>query len=180
MAITTNFRVEVLPWRGFDNPALPSGAYVGHAFVVGDGTGGANTVTFLFQFSGDPLSSRLYNLEQFWARGSATVQSEDSGQIIVQNMGHLTPDRPIPDSRLMNFQYRFGANTIALQTDGMLPRPLFLGAPSAANLACGIAFARTNVDGEANGVTIYGYIWQPRSLLAEGGLQRPVGGLWGA
>ena len=177
MAVTTNFRVEQLPFRGYDDPSLPSGAWVAHGLASGDGTGGNLEVGLLLQLSGDPLSSRLYNLEQVRAHDGAGVAQ--NGLMFIQNLGHLTANRPLP-GRFYAFEMVLGPPGAAATAFNVLNRPIFLGAPSAAGDVAALVFRILNAAGQALVITAYGYIWEPRSILAPGGLQRPVNGLWGA
>jgi len=177
MSIAATFRIETLPWRGYDDPGLPAGAWVAQANLDSDMSGGNNTIQFLFQLSADPLSSRLYNLEQWTIGAGATTDTTCRMQIT--NMGHLSTDRPL-GSR--SFAIPLLASPPAAGIDSAaqpLRRPIFLGAPSAAGNTAQIEFIIDNVSGLSQNVSVYGYIWEPRSILAAGGLRRPVEGLFG-
>jgi len=70
---------------------------------------------------------------------------------------------------------------VAAMTEAVyFPLPLFLGgaAPVPA-LAAQVEVGTNNVNMATLLVTIQGYIWEPRSVQAEGGLRRPIDSLYG-
>ncbi len=175
MAVTVNARIDTMPWRGFDDPSLPAAGWIGQQNGVGDGSGGNIGIRFFFQLSAEPLSARIYNVEQIHIAqlSNAVVQA----QIEVVNMGHRTQDRPLDDYRyalVLNPGASAGGSDPAI-----LKHPLFLGAPNAAGQDCRISVEVPNAVGQELEVTLWGYWWEPRSILAPGGVQRPATSPWG-
>jgi len=67
-----------------------------------------------------------------------------------------------------------------MNNDKYFPLPLFLGSVApVASLAATIEVGADNIDATSFTVTIQGYIWEPRSIQAPGGLRRPVDSLYG-
>lgn len=178
MTIAVDNIVTIRPWRGYDDPGLPVGMYIAQNIVTGDMSGGDMVVIFVFKNEGDPVSGRLFNIEQFTA-----IQSQPASL----HVGALqsTNFEALFGIGLINNQWRFeleaNSNGVAaINSQIYLPLPLFLGA--AAPVASLSAQVEVSVDNDNNttlAATIQGYIWEPRSLQAEGGLRRPVDSLYG-
>ena len=176
MTVQTNFRIDTNPWRGFQEDALPASSYIAQGVEVGDASGGAAIIKFLFQIASDPLSSRLFNIEQLMLSTTQSLTQIANG--VISNMGHLAPDRPLAD-RQFSVQLLTSPSEFAASRNQEFGTSMFLGAPSGAGLECGVEFRFDNADLSVFRATIQGYIWEPRSILAPGGLQRPTTALWG-
>ncbi len=181
MSVATVFRVDIQAWRGSDNPAFPSAVWRGEGNILMDASGGFAQVQLLFQLAGNPLSSRLWGLEQMAARvGGVTTTVQ--GDLIIVNLGHLTPDRPLT-SRVYNWEAVGSGN--ANITTGLRTRdasvPIFLGAPSAPGLTAGLTWNVPN-SGVPGSLTVAaaGYIWEPVALNSPGGVQRPATSIFGS
>lgn len=132
-----------------------------------------------FKAEGDAINGRLYNIEQVNVFHSNTALK--TGSIGVNNFETLGP------VGLVNQQYRYtlrdnsdGVSAMD-QSDMYFPLPLFLGASAPVpSLSAAVQFGVNNIDLTQLTVTIQGYIWEPRSLLAAGGLRRPTDSLYGA
>jgi len=177
MTVSANATIRNRSWRGYDDPGLPVGMYFGQTAVTGDATGGNMNVFFEFKGEGDPVNGRFYNLEQLNIFHSDTTAK--TGFVVANNW------ETIGDVALVNRQWRYelegnknGVTAITNQTH--FPLPLFLGsaAPVPA-LACSLQVGVDNIDVTSLIVTIQGYIWETRSIFAEGGLRRPVDSLYG-
>ena len=176
MAVTAPVRVELLPWRGFDDPAFPSNAWIAQRSTDGDASGGNIANRIIFQLATDALSARLYNIEQLHI--SQVTNAVIQAQIEIVNMGHLAVDRALTD-----YRYALALNAGA-SAGGISPsslnHPLFLGAPNMAGAQSHVGIEIPNAGaGETLIVTAWGYVWEPRSILAPGGLQRPLGSPFG-
>jgi len=176
MAVQVNFRIDQLPWAGYEEPGLPTGAWIAQGTVTGQSVVGSMVIGILIQIASDPLSSRLYNIEQLMLSKTESLQETVNGR--VNNMGHLVQDRPLA-RRQFSIPMLTAGNSFT-SSDPTLIRPIFLGAPSGANLECGVDFRIDDNPGVIFDVTVQGYIWEPRSLLAPGGLRRPVGSIYGS
>ena len=176
MAVGFSFRVDVRPYSGYANPSLPIAAWVGQGTAVGDATGGNLNMDFFFQNDDEALITELFNLEQVALDTTAGVNTPGILRLI--SMDNLAPNRPM-FGQIWSFTMntRLGDTAIDMTRGSVLP--LWLGAPNREEGDSGIRFFFDNVDARIYGVTIQGYIWGPRSVLAEGGPQRPPNGLFG-
>ncbi len=178
MSFGLSFRVDVRPYSGYDDPSLPIAAWISQAGGVGDASGGVINFDFLFQRDDDAQVSELFNLEQL----SMDNTSTSTVQVILQtlNMDNLSQARPA--SPQMWFFQTSGASATAISA-GRLDQgkmlPLWLGAPNRVEGDVGIRMLFANVDLRLYAFTLQGYMWGPRSVLARGGPQRPIGGLFG-
>lgn len=146
--------------------------------VTGDVSGGNMTNIFIFKGEGDPVSGRFFNLEQINIFHSAT--SLIPGSVLLNNFEELGP------VGLINRQWRFELEendngVAAMNSQVYLPLPLFMGAAApVASLSAQMEVAIDNVNLTSFVATVQGYIWEARSVQAEGGLRRPVDSLYGS
>ena len=179
MSVFTTFRLDVRPYSGYNDPSLPIAAWIAQGSLVGDASGGTLTFAFRIQTDGDPQISELYNLE--------ALQYDTSNEAIqdvilsTRNMDSLSSFRAVFDQRWV-FQTEGAAATN--RSAGRLDRgtilPLWFGSPNRDEGDADIRLETVNNDLRLYLATLQGYMWGPRSVLAEGGPRRPVGGLFGA
>ncbi len=177
MTAVANTTIQRRPWRGYDDPGLPVGMYFAQTAVTGDASAGDMITFFFFHEEGDPVSGWFYNLEQINIFHSAIATK--GGHIVLNNFETLGP------VGLVNRQYRFrlidNANNVsAMNEEVYFPLPMFLGSVAPVpDISASIEVGINNVDLTSLVVTIQGYIWEPRSIFAEGGLRRPFDSLYG-
>jgi len=165
-------------WRGYDDPGLPVGNWIATGFVVGNGTGGVMTVDLLFKPEDQPSSGRFYNLEQFDIFRTNTITA--SGFLVLDNfeqLGSLTIT-----TRQWRFELQDNGNGVGAihYQEGFPKLPLFLGQSSrVASLNSVMQVGVINVNIVVLTVVAQGYIWEPRSIMAPGGLRRPLDSLYG-
>ena len=177
MVVTADFRVDVRPYSGYSNPSLPIASWIAEGGVVGDASGGSVFMNFLFQPDGQANVSEMYNLEQLAMDSSGDATRQMTLQTL--GMDQLSVNRPATDRRWM-----FEVDNVTQVAIGALNirstmLPLWLGAPNRDEGDAGLRFVTQNVDLLFLFVSIQGYMWGPRSVMAEGGPQRPVGSLFG-
>jgi len=177
MAVSVSNGISIRLWRGYDDPGLPVGMYFGQNAVTGDMTGGSQTVLFVFKGANEPVSGRFFNVEQINVMHTDTVVK--NGFVQATNFETLGP------VGLVNRQWRLrlqpNTNGVAAMSDeSWFPLPLFLGsvAPVPA-LSAQVEVGVDNVTVSSFIATIQGYIWEPRSVQAPGGLRRPLDSLYG-
>lgn len=179
MVVVGEFRVDVRPYSGYEDPSLPIGAWVAQGGIAGDASGGDLFMIFSFARDDDAQVTELYNLEQV-AIDTTKATGSEAALMDVLNMDQLAFNRPLTDARyailLADTISGFG---VALLEGGFAPLPIWLGAPSRVEGDKGLRFQFDNVDLQLYSIIIQGYIWGPRSVLAPGGPRRPVGGLFG-
>ena len=178
MSVAVDVRIDVRPYSGYVEPALPIAAYVGQGVLVGDASGGTMDMSFIYQRNDDAQISEMFNLEQIAFDSGIAVGQGVSMRLVA--MDSLSQNRPM-----------FG-QIWSLQTDGILGEadsalaissgsmlPLWFGSPNRDEGDGLVRFTIPNVDFLIIGCTIQGYMWGPRSVLAPGGPQRPIGSLFG-
>lgn len=177
MTVSVIAHVQQRPWRGYDDHGLPVGMYIAQGLVTGDATGGNMLVIFQFRGEGVAASGRFFNVEQVECQHSVAALKTCSLQATNWDLTGA--------AGLINREWMFALedndNTIAAMTTfKQLPLPIFMGitAPVPA-LAAQLRISTNNVDLTTLTATIQGYIWEPRSVMAEGGLRRPIDSLYG-
>jgi len=178
MTVITTGPIVPRMWRGYDDPGLPVGAYIGHNLVVGDVTGGTAFVEFNFKQINEPATGRFYSLEQ--CNIFTTTTSFVNGSMAVRFFDRTGP------FQISVRQYRFelktdGISNAALRyNEDFPPMPLFLGQSTRLqNELSRVAFEIANINLVVFQVVIQGFIWEARSILAEGGLRRPLDTVYG-
>jgi len=180
MSVSIFFRVDTRPYSAYRDPSLPIAAYIAQGGVAGNASGGEVLMAFRFQGAEtDARVSQMYNLEQLSI--DTTDGTGRAVRIDTINMDALAPARQASpqmwQTTLVAFPGSLGSGLVLPATQ----LPIWLGAP-AVDPASGdgaIRFTFANVDLILYAITIQGYIWSPRSVLAEGGPQRPVRSLFG-
>jgi len=177
MTVIFDSHVQQRTWRGYDDPGLPVGMYITQGSVLGDVSGGNQLIIHTFKGEGEPASGRFYNIEQVDCHYTAT--GTEAIFLVATNWEVSGP------TGLINRQWRAtlqnNSNGVgAMSTDLQFPLPLFLGITAPVpSLAAQLEIGVDNNDGETFFSTIQGYIWEPRSVMAEGGLRRPQDSLYG-
>jgi len=178
MTVSVLTHVQQRPWRGYEDPGLPVGMYISQNAVTGDASGGDMVVIFVFRGEGSAASGRFYNIEQVDAHHS--VASTRPFALKATNWDLTGPAGLV--NREWTAELTDNSNGVsAMNTIRQFPLPIFLGITApVASLAAQLEFSVNNVDVTSLVVTVQGYIWEPRSVLTEGGLRRPVDSLYGA
>lgn len=177
MTISVSDTIVPRPWRGYDDPGLPVGMYFAQNAVTGDMTGGDMIVFFLFKAEAEPVSGRFFNIEQINVFHSDTATK--SAHVSANNWESVSPAGLV--NRQWKLQLITNANDVAAMGHQLyFPLPLFLGqAAPVRDLECQVEVGVDNVTVSSLVVSIQGYIWEPRGMLAPGGLRRPVDSLYG-
>jgi len=178
MSVTTSTGVFPRMWRGYDDPGLPVGAWIAHAVSVGNATGGINQCEFLFKAEDTPVTGRFYSLEQ--ADAFLTAETLQAGFLTLDNFEQLGPF--IIATRQWRFEFQTNANGVAAIhfNEGFPELPLFLGqTPRIASFDAAMRIGATNVNIVVLSAVVQGFIWEPRSIMAEGGLRRPTDSVYG-
>jgi len=157
---------------------LPTGSWYAQGSVTGNATGGGMSVLFNFAFVGE-RNANLYSLEKM--QGSISAAAPATAMVAVENMGE---EMDITDS-FQSYGVLFTDNgssvTPRLSLDGrsLAFLPLFMGAKQALAVTGRIRVEAENTDSVTLAIRLEGYLWSARSVLADGGPQRPVGGRYG-
>jgi len=179
VTVTGVFRYDVRPYTAYADPGLPVAAYIAQGGLVGDASGGTVVFNFEFMTEQEELITELFNLEQLEADTSAGAETF---KMTTVNLDSLSRNRSA------SARERFFTTSTTIGVDSSLApdqdfRPIWLGSPNL-DARAGSAILRftfTNTNLRLYAITIQGYIWGSRSILAEGGPRRPIGGgLFGA
>ncbi len=180
MTVFTAFRYDVRPYTAYSEPGLPIASYIAQGGIVGDASGGNAIIEFTFMGEQEELITELFNVEQY----EVDTNAAGAQTFIIEtiNMDTLSRNRPASKRKWHGATSPASGNS-ALDVADSLMRPIWLGSPNLDARAgtAGYRFTFANVDLRLYAATIQGYIWGSRSVLAEGGPRRPVGGgLFGA
>lgn len=177
MTVSADVGIRQRTWAGYTDPGLPVGMYRSEQVVTGDVSGGVMLVQFIFRAEANAVTGRFYNIEQ--------LEVMRAGVAVNGNLQTFNFERVGP-SGLVNMEHRLrleldgGTFGSSLDMDASVEMPLFLGSPQAlADLEAQVNIIFPNTNAVAMAAIIQGYIWEPRSILAEGGLRRPVDSLYG-
>jgi len=177
VTVFTDFRIDTRPYSGYADPSLPIATYIAQGSTVGDASGGQMNIAFIFQDGDAPRTTEMYNLEQLAM--DTSINAAALGTMRLLRMDSLSTNRPaFGQSWSLLLPASQGSSENALGI-GALALPLWFGAPNVDEGDALVRFIFSNVDLELYLVTIQGYIWGPRSVMAPGGPQRPVGSLFG-
>ncbi len=179
MSVAGSSPVAYRRFSGYADPRYPEGQWVGSVTRGGDATGGTLTASLTFAEATDiAINSRVFSLEELGVSvdGVASISS----RISTDNLGSGGPAA---------FQHRIDLNMPVITTVTTLqPRgemwsflPLFLGSMRVLGVTTRILVQMINPGaGDDARLECAGYWWGPRSVLADGGPQRPPTGLYRA
>jgi len=162
-------------WQTGVDAGLPEAVWRSFGRVTGNASGGFMAQQIDFQKSTEPLSARLWSLEQIAASTSLAV-----GNLGVQatNLGEVLGAAPFAGTGFaITMNAVFGTEELPVGRD-LAPLPWFLGAPRVKGVAAGLLIRTTNVNLLEMDIWLRGYVWGPRSQTVNGGPRRPVGSVF--
>ena len=136
--------------------------------------GGFREVDIVFQLStAAALDSQLYNLEQLDIRSTAASDVDVMLRVLVM-------DPPMLSDRRIGFTLGnlTGLGRGITPTDQRGLRGLWFGTPAQIGTSGLVAIQMVNQDTHTLHVSAQGYIWGARSVMADGGPQRPPSSLY--
>jgi len=179
MSVVGTASVRQRIWRGYDDPGLPTGMWVGHLAQAGDASGGTLRIIFEFKQEADPVSARFFNLEQMTVHQTGTAVNINSA-LAAQNFDRAGNTQIPAMEWVFELHENSRVSSIAANFRELPQFPIFLGQLSLDSADATLLLVQTgNVDGSTLFATVQGYIWEPRSTQAPGGLRRPVDSLFG-
>jgi len=175
MSVTLQAPVIRRRWWGADsNPGMPIGVWAAQANLTGDATGGELVLEFLFNPATAPTDSKLYSAEWITLRDAPSA----SGREVEVNTVNMDDVFGAWNQGFQLLLVPSAGLQKRIRPIDQIPSKWFLGHQRFAGIATTLSFRKTNVDMETLTVGGQGYIWTPRSLLVEGGLQRPTNAMW--
>lgn len=179
MTLVGETLVESRRFSGWLDPRYPIGTWLAAFQLIGDASGGFIQLNLLFQTADGParLNSQMYSVE----RMAAVVTSGNGpvAEIIALNMGG-------PSNFTFSHQYSIqmlaqnASSQSAIAGDQFTMLPWFLGAQRTAGQIAALSLLLINANGVIVTFEAEGYRWSPRSVLVDGGPQRPPTGLYRA
>jgi len=145
--------------------------------VTGNASGGLLSVDLVFQQANgaDRLNSQMYSIERLGAKS-------DEGVSRIVRLSSLNMGGPSNQGFSHQYSVRSeaqpGLAAAALSSDAMNLVPWFLGSQRSAGTTASISLVTVNTDGVTTTFEAEGYRWDPRSVLIDGGPQRPPTGLY--
>ncbi len=177
MSTTGESQVAYRRFSGYTDPRYPEGQWVGSVTVSGDGSGGTTTASLIFApATAARLNSRMFSLEELGVSVDGT--SSATGRLSTDNLGL---DGPASLQHRLAFSLTATGQGSTLQPDAeeFSFLPLYLGAMRLALVNTRILFVMSNPGvGDDLRLEGAGYWWGPRSILVDGGAQRPPTGLY--
>lgn len=178
MAVDNSEIVRYRRFNGYADPRLPEGYWMGSVTSNGDATGGSHALRLIYALATDLfLNTRMYSLEVF--NLASNTQTAQNGRLTVTNLGGRNLEQSlVHQTRLETETEQVGATMNARDLVGI--RRIFLGSQLTAASQADISVIMPNNDGITWVLQAEGYWWGQRSVLADGGPQRPPSGLYGA
>jgi len=150
---------------------------VGSINLTGNASGGVVGLDLLFQQAngGNRLNSQMYSVERFSGSTGDTIPR--GGRLSVLNMGG-------PSNLGFQNQYAVeldaGGTGTAIRAEQQALVPWFLGSQRAPGITASLSLIMSNTNLVVYHFEAEGYRWSPRSVLVDGGPQRPPSGLYRA
>jgi len=178
MAVVAEIVVESRRYSGWIDPRYPIGYWQAALTVVGDATGGNLGISLVFQSAlAVSLNSQLYSVERL------SIVAEDSINRIVKlsgvNMGGPA-NLGFTHEYAVSLEVITGPGGTAVRGQDMAFLPLFLGSQRIPGITASLSLLTSNTNDTVFRLEAEGYRWSPRSVLIDGGPQRPPTGLYRA
>jgi len=174
MSVVGQIVVESRRYNGWLDPRYPIGYWQAALTVTGDASAGSIAVDLVFQ---DALSARLnsqmYSVERFMARTSDGVTR--TAKLSAVNMGGPANEGFLHEYALFLTPYT-GFAGASLRGETMPRLPWFLGSQRTPGITASLSFVSDNTDLILFTFEAEGYRWSARSVLVDGGPQRPPTG----
>ena len=177
MAVNVQVAVESRRFSGWLDPRYPIGYWWASLEATGDATGGRLGIDLLFQPADPPrLNSQLYSVERFAALN-------DDGNLAIVAIQAINMGGPSN----LGFSHKYavdmpvltGLTETAARPEAMQMLPWFLGSQRIAGISASLSLGSVNLDTVIFKFEAEGYRWSARSVLVDGGPQRPPTGPYG-
>jgi len=176
VTISATTRLAFLPFRTPGGP-FPAGIWASQQTVIGDASGGEAVIVHEVVLLTEPFSALMLTLEQI----VLDVGQNAATELLLEIIG-FEEHNPVGNNNvIIGLAARTTVgNTVALQPDNMLHKPVFLGrVDRASGQNAQLSMRAANVDGVAFRDALFGYYWTPEAMYTPGGPQRPPGSLFG-
>lgn len=178
MAIGGQIVVESRRYSGWIDPRYPIGYWQAALSLTGNATGGFLTIDLLFQPAFPAfLNSQMYSVERFSIREDAGIDP------LIVRLGAVNMSGPA--NLAFSHEYAItmgritGVSDSVVRADQFGMLPWFLGSQRVPGLSASLTMLTANSDGTVFKLEAEGYRWSARSVLVDGGPQRPPTGPYG-
>jgi len=177
LSIVAQINVESRRFSGWLEPQYPIGFWQAALSLTGDVSGGLLGIDLVFQQANGParLNSQMYSVERFAIQ--STFNGGKAARIRAINMGGPS-NQAFKHEYTALLQAQDGTDDSALVPVAMTLVPWFLGSQKQAGTTASFSMILDNLDGVIVDFEAEGYRWSPRSVLVNGGPQRPPTGLY--
>lgn len=178
MAIVGQIVVESRRYSGWIDPRYPIGYWQAALVVTGDASGGSLGIDLLFQTANGParLNSQMYSVERFSIKSADAVARTMS--LEANNMGGPA-NEGFSHAYSVTVNIFSGVASKGSAVDMLNILPWFLGSQRTAGQTASLSLVTDNIDTIAFKLEAEGYRWSARSVLVDGGPQRPPTGPYG-
>lgn len=176
MALVGQIVVESRRYSGWVDPRFPIGFWQAALSVTGDATGGLLAIDLVFQ-SAFPvfLNSQMYSVERL----GVVILDGVSRSVNVEAVNMAGPaNQPFLQRYSFNTDVTTGLGRTSIRANQLGILPWFLGSQREAGTTASLSLVTDNVDTIAYTFEAEGYRWSARSVLIDGGPQRPPTGLY--
>jgi len=176
MAVIAQIVVESRRYSGWIDARYPIGYWQAALTVTGDGTGGLLAVDLVFQGAVPAfLNSQMYSVERIGLETNSSTA--EAVRIVAINMAG-------PANLVFSHEYTItllaqpNLAGAALGPDVLNLLPWFLGSQRTPGTTASLSVVAQNTNGRSFKFEAEGYRWSARSVLVDGGPQRPPTGLY--
>lgn len=175
MSVIAQGAIKQRLWRGYDDPGLPIGSYIGWLAATGDASGGDVFMQLVFEPEAQNLTGRYFNLEAIEANTSGAAAD---AELLLLGWSPLVEAAFTNRSWVLKLDFHESGGSALALTD-QLKRPIFLGQTTLAASGSSIQIVLDNDNTQTYLLWVEGYIWDARSNQAPGGVRRPTDALYG-
>jgi len=178
MTVTLTDSPTLRPFAAYADPGLPEGYWASHLSLLGDATGGLQSINIRMSASAQPNPSTIWSLEQlaiFHGTGGGLNIRMDYGGFDVFPVGSSSSTL-LKLLQIALFDLGTASSGSAMNlVDTKVST--FLGS-ARKDVNVDLSFDSDNADGVGFSVFAQGYYWGPGAINAPGGPRRPVEGLY--
>jgi len=178
MAVNAQIVVESRRYSGWTDPRYPIGYWQAARSLIGDATGGLAGIDLVFQGAlTNALNSQMYSVERISL--TISTNSDFIAQVRAVNMAGPA-NQGFLQAYAVALSAISGSTDAALRTEALAFLPWFLGSQRTAGITASLSMVVDNVNLRIYDFEAEGYRWSARSVLVDGGPQRPPTGLYRA
>jgi len=174
VSVIAQIVVESRRYSGWLDHRYPIGYWQAALSLTGNASGGVLGIDLVFQGAVPAfLNSQIYSVERFAIRSNDVADRDMT--VVAVNMGG-------PANQGFNHEYNVpvlfttDAGRASMAASAMALVPWFLGSQRTPGITASLSLVADNIDPVIVTFEAEGYRWSPRSVLVDGGPQRPPTG----